>query len=98
MIVPITVEIIFHNADACLRSDLWPTASITCSSSILTAVTTASATSYNTLSAAKSFRITEPCFQAQLLSFNSEYTQAVNSKIASEGCVIPIKSWKTTTR
>ena len=96
--MPITVEIIFHNADACLRSDLWPNATTTASSSVLTAISTGSASTWSSLHSTKSFRITEPCFQAQLLSFNSEYTQAVNSKIASEGCVIPIKSWKTTTR
>lgn len=96
--MPLTIEIVFHNANACLRSDLWPAASLTVASSAVTAGAIASSTDLDALNVSKSFKITNPIFQAQLLSFNSEYTQAVNSKIASEGCVIPIKSWKTTTR
>jgi hypothetical protein len=32
------------------------------------------------------------------INFLLEYTSAVNNKIASDGCVIPIKSWRTTSR
>ena len=45
-----------------------------------------------------SFTITEPTFHAQLLQFNSEYTSAVNNKIATDGAVLPIRTWTNTQR
>ena len=75
--LPVTIEITFHQANACLRQH-W--------------------TSVTAVGLTPSFYVKNPTFNAQLLTFNAEYTSAVNNKIATDGAVIPVKSWRSTTR
>ena len=78
-----TIEIVFQSPDKCLRGHWYN------SSGTVTRQFTPSATS---------FYVYNPIFHMQLLQFNSEYTSAVNNKIASDGAVLPIKTWRHTSR
>lgn len=84
--MPVTIEITFHQVNRCLRTDNFAGAGgppFPIADNIWSSAT---------------YLITEPQFHSELLTFNAEYTAAVNNKIVSDGAIIPIKSYRHTSQ
>jgi len=83
--IPMTIEVTFHQVNRCLRTDNFGT----------TGTPDAIA---DAIWSGATYLITEPQFHAELLTFNAEYTAAVNNKIVTDGAIIPIKSYRHTSQ
>lgn len=83
--LPVTIEVTFHQVNRCLRTDNFGT----------TGTPDAIA---DAIFSGATYLITEPQFHAELLTFNAEYTAAVNNKIVTDGAIIPIKSFRHTSQ